>query len=135
MREIGKGQFTIRSIYLHMTDHNTLLTPKLIWKLRIPLKIKIFPRYLQWGKILTKDNLAQRNWKGSKKYCYCHCNKTIKHIFFDCHPTRTICRIVYIATGLTIKHLLYMPFSGEHTGCNFRHCSSMWTRQSVLPNQ
>jgi len=32
----------------------------LIWKLRLPLKIKIFIWYLQKGVVLTKDNLARR---------------------------------------------------------------------------
>ena len=31
------------------------------WKLRIPLKIKIFMWYFRRGVLLTKDNLAKRN--------------------------------------------------------------------------
>jgi hypothetical protein len=34
---------------------------KTIWKLRIPLKTKVFAWYLRRGVILTKDNLAKRN--------------------------------------------------------------------------
>lgn len=38
----------------------------IVWKLKVPLKIKIFLWYLQKGVILTKDNLLKRRWKGGK---------------------------------------------------------------------
>lgn len=82
-------------------------TEKFIWKLKIPLKMKI---YLKRCVILTKDNLAKRNQSGSKKYCLCDSNETIKHIFFECQHAKTIQRVVNIATGLTqeksITHML-----------------------------
>jgi len=34
-----------------------------------PLKFKIFKWDLPRGVILTKDNLAKRNWQGSKRCC------------------------------------------------------------------
>jgi hypothetical protein len=34
--------------------------------MKIPLKTKIFMWYLKRGVILTKDNLARRNWNGIK---------------------------------------------------------------------
>jgi hypothetical protein len=42
-----------------------------VWKLKIPLRIKVFGWYLQKGGILTKDNLAKRNKHGSKKCALC----------------------------------------------------------------
>ena len=39
---------------------------KKIWKMKIPLKTKVFAWYLRRGVILTKDNLAKRKWHGSK---------------------------------------------------------------------
>jgi hypothetical protein len=38
---------------------------KMIWKMKIPLKIKIFGWYLCRGVILIKDYLVRRNWQGS----------------------------------------------------------------------
>jgi hypothetical protein len=35
---------------------------KHLWKLKLPLKNKIFKWYLLKGVVLTKDNLAKRNW-------------------------------------------------------------------------
>ncbi|WVZ62616.1 hypothetical protein U9M48_012344, partial [Paspalum notatum var. saurae] len=37
------------------------------------------------GVILTKDNLAKRNWKGSKACEFCSRPETIQHLFFECH--------------------------------------------------
>jgi hypothetical protein len=49
-----------------------------LWKLKISLRIKVFGWYLCKGVVLTKDNLAKRNWHGSKKYVFCHQDETIK---------------------------------------------------------
>ena len=55
------GIFAVRSIYLHKINQHAPFHHKLIWKLKIPLKIKIFFWYLQKGVILTKDNLVRKN--------------------------------------------------------------------------
>src|SRR6185312_1026513 len=57
--------------------------------------------FLQRGVILTKDNLTRKNRKGSLKCCFCNCNESITHLLFDCHHAKEICKIVYLATGLT----------------------------------
>jgi len=68
-------------MYAYMINQGTLFTNKFIWKLKLPLKIKIFLWYRQRGVILTKDNLAKRNRTSSQKYCFCDHNATIKHLF------------------------------------------------------
>ena len=59
--------------------------------------------------ILTKDNLAKKNWKGSKKFCGCNSNETIKYLFLDCPYVRMVWRIIFFATGLSqpisIRHM------------------------------
>ena len=56
-----KGVCLVKSHYLGLIYQNTPNNNKKIWKLRAPLKIKIFLWYLSRGVILTKDNLAKRN--------------------------------------------------------------------------
>jgi hypothetical protein len=51
-------------------------THKIIWGLKVPLKIKIFLWYLQHRVILTKDNLAKHNRKDSQKCCFYNCNES-----------------------------------------------------------
>ena len=72
----------------------------MIWKMKIPLKTKLFAWYLQRGVILTKDNLAKRNWQGSKKCVFCHQDETIKHLFFQCQFARSIWSIIQIGSTL-----------------------------------
>jgi hypothetical protein len=75
------GQFTVRSMYralimLHITPRRHP-----IWKLRIPLKIKVFMWYLIKNIVLTKDNLAKKQWKGSLKCVACILDESIQHLF------------------------------------------------------
>lgn len=52
------------------------------WKIKVPLKIKIFLCYLKQWATLTKDNLTKRNdRKGSIKCCFCSSDETIQHFF------------------------------------------------------
>ena len=70
------------------------------WKMKIPLKIKVFAWYLRRDVILTKDNLAKCNWHGSKKCVFCHKDETIKHLFFDCQFASSIWSIIQIGSTL-----------------------------------
>jgi hypothetical protein len=58
--------------------------------MKIPLKTKFFDWYLHRGVILTKDNLVKRNWHGSTQCVFCHRDKTIKNLFFQCRFARSI---------------------------------------------
>ena len=49
------GVFSVKSHYLGLINQNTPNLNKRIWKLKAPLKIKIFLWYLRRGVILTKD--------------------------------------------------------------------------------
>jgi hypothetical protein len=71
------GLYTVRSLYHHLIDTQPLFHHRKIWKMRIPLKIKIFLSFIQSGVILTKDNLARKNWKGCPKCISCSRNENI----------------------------------------------------------
>ena len=47
-------------MYADMMNGHTYFLQKYIWKLYVPLKIKIFMWFLYKNGILTKDNLAKR---------------------------------------------------------------------------
>ena len=95
------GSYLVRSWYSHLINTHPPFRHKMIWKLKIPLKIKIFLWYLQRGVVLTKDNLAKKNWSGSQKYCGCNSNETINHLFLHCPYARMVWRIIFFATGLS----------------------------------
>jgi hypothetical protein len=87
--------------------YNSLITQlpaprkNVIWKLKLPLKVKIFVWYLEKGVVLTKDNLARRQWKGCLKYYFYNLDETIEHLFFDCQMTRIMWRIVHVPFNIT----------------------------------
>ena len=51
--------------------------------MKVPLKIKIFMWFLYQKVILTKDNLAKRNWNGIKCCSFCDIDETIQHLFLN----------------------------------------------------
>jgi hypothetical protein len=95
-----KGEFAVKSHYLGLIHQNVPNLNKQLWRLKAPTKIKIFLWYIRRGVILTKDNLAKRNWQGSKQYCFCHENKTIQHLFLDCRFAHMTWATVFAAWGL-----------------------------------
>ena len=96
----GGGFFSVQSMYNNLILENGLPVNCAMWKLRIPLKIKNFLWYLRTGVILTKDNLAKRQWQGSPKCCFCNTDETIQHLFFDCHVPRFIWNTIFITFGI-----------------------------------
>jgi len=94
------GVFTVRSMYKHLINNGIIVSQE-IWKTKIPLKTKIFMWYVKRGVLLTKDNIAKRNWNGNQGCCFCNNKESIQHLFFDCHLAKFIWRIVFITLGLS----------------------------------
>jgi hypothetical protein len=115
----------------------------LIWNLKAPMKIKIFLWHLRRGVMLTKDNLARRNWHDSEKYCFCHKNETIKHLFFECCFARAVWGCIHVALGLpqprSISHMFGSLFWGLGKDLKFlvlleaaSICRSLWLCRNDL---
>jgi hypothetical protein len=51
--------FTVQSMYKHLINQIAMHLNKLLWKFKLPIKIKIFIWFLIKGIILTKDNLKK----------------------------------------------------------------------------
>ena len=64
------GMFTVSSMYTALITNGNVQFDKHLWKLKMTLEIKIFMWYLKRCVILTKDNLARRNWNGNKQCCF-----------------------------------------------------------------
>jgi hypothetical protein len=58
---------------IHRQQGDTGGSNKKIWKVKIPLKIKIFMWLMNQNTILTKDNLLKRNWQGDQ-----HLNSVVR---------------------------------------------------------
>ena len=63
-------------------------------------KSKDIPTILNRGVILTRDNLARRNWQICKTCVFCQHDESIKHLFFECKFARAVWAIVQVASNL-----------------------------------
>ena len=103
------GEFTVQSMYRTLLNNANVFHHKVLWRLNLPLKIKIFRWYLLKGVVLTKDNLVKRNWHGNKKCGFCNSDETIQHLFIHCHFAHYMWRLLYCCFGLrpprSIKHV------------------------------
>jgi hypothetical protein len=98
------GQFFIHSMYQALINNGLVPTNNKIWKVWIPLKIKIFMWYLYKGVVLTKGNLAKRNWNGSKQCSFCCKEESIQHLFFDCYYAKFMWGLIQITFGIWPPH-------------------------------
>ena len=97
---LNKRFFSVNSMYKDLMRENAIPDFYVSWKLKLPLKIKVFLWYLK-KVILTKDELVKRNWKGCTKCCFCSREETIQHLFFDCHMSRFIWNSLFLSFGIT----------------------------------
>lgn len=81
--KIGKNKlFSVKSLYNALTVSDNGSAHRIIWKSKVPPKIKIFIWLMTNGAILTKDNLIRRKWVGNPKCQFCDQTETIDHLFF-----------------------------------------------------
>ena len=82
----NRKMFTTKSLYRFLTDGGVKSrVAGLLWKSRVPLKIKFFLWQILNDKLQVAVNLVKRGWKGPIICCLCNCVETIDHIFFECH--------------------------------------------------
>ena len=107
------GIFSVKSTYRAILTAQALPFNMNIWKIKIPLKIKVFMWYLYKGVTLTRDNLARKNWNGNTKCCFCNIEESIQHLFFNCPLAKFIWRI------LSVTFIISYP-------SNFQHMFTDW---------
>lgn len=95
------GVFSVKSMYSHLINTGILPTSVPIWRIKVPLRIKIFMWFIHKGVILTKDNLLKRSWRGRPNCCYCEQNETIKHLFIECPLAKLLWRTIQIAFNIS----------------------------------
>ena len=94
-KSTASKKFTIKSLYADFMNVHTVFLRKYLWKLKIPLKIKIFLWFLNRLVLLTKDNLAKRRWTRCKKCVFCDMEESVEHLFVSCQFAKIIWWLVY----------------------------------------
>ena len=84
------GVFSVKSMHIDCMNGHTPFLRKYLWKLKVPLKIKIFMWFLNRKVIITKYNLAKRIWNGCKKCTFRQHDETLEHLFISCSFVRDI---------------------------------------------
>jgi hypothetical protein len=64
------GMFNVNSMYKALITDTRVRSHLGLWRMKIPLRIKVFLWYLKRSVVLTKDNLVRWNWSGNK-LCVC----------------------------------------------------------------
>ena len=95
------GQFTVKSMYLDGINASSIPSSKHVWNVKVPLRAKVFIWLVHKQLILTKDNLAKRNWTGSTRCNFCYRDESIKHLFLDCPLAKVLWRTIHIAFNIT----------------------------------
>jgi hypothetical protein len=93
-------KFSVKDMYNDLVLRSGTPVNCWAWKVKIPLKIKMFIWYLKNGVVLTKDNLVKRQWKGCTKCCFCDVSESIQHLFFDCPMAKLMWGIVCFTFGI-----------------------------------
>uniref|UniRef100_A0A8I7B4Q7 Reverse transcriptase zinc-binding domain-containing protein n=1 Tax=Hordeum vulgare subsp. vulgare TaxID=112509 RepID=A0A8I7B4Q7_HORVV len=97
----SNGVFLVKSMYTDLIN-NALISRSLhIWKIKVPLRIKVFMWFIHKGVVLTKDNLKKRRWRGRVNCCFCEQNETIKHLFLECPLAKLLWRTLHIAFNIS----------------------------------
>ena len=94
----ASGNFMVKSMYAALISNGVRVSQD-IWQIQVPMKIKVF--LWKKGVILTKDNLARRNWNGDKKCCFCHFPENMQHLFIDCLYAKFLWRAAHILFGIS----------------------------------
>ena len=78
------GEFSVPSYYEAMIQSCVPNLNKRRWKLKAPLKVKVFLWQLCRGFVLTIHSSVKHNYQGNKTCSFCHKDETIMHLFFEC---------------------------------------------------
>jgi hypothetical protein len=87
-------------MYLDLMDDHTRFLRKYMWKLKIPLKIKVCMWFLSNKVLLTKDNLAKRKWNECQNCCFCDSAEIVNHLFLACPFAKIVWLMVYLAYNI-----------------------------------
>jgi hypothetical protein len=112
----GLLQNGVKSMYNALITDTRVRYNMVLWKMKVPLRIKIFLWYLKRGVVLTKDNLVRRNWSGNKLCVFCLYPESIQHLFFDCHFARFLWRVVQVTFNIDVPISTTHMFNGWVVG-------------------
>ena len=133
------GIFSMKHMYMDLVDSGPIPISIHIWKIKVPLRIKVFMWFVHKEVVLTKDNLAKHNWEGSQRCSFCGQYETIKHLFLDRPLAKLLWHSVHIAFNITPPNSIHTLFGTWLNGVEtniVRHflvgvCALLWLYGTV----
>ena len=95
------GTYTVKSYYRHLIENGIKYPHLYMWKVKMPLRVKVFMWVTLRNCILTEDNLRHRGWSGDDKCPFCGREETVNHLFISCSVARLLWNILKCAFNLT----------------------------------
>ena len=93
---------------------------KIIWKIKVPQKVKYFLYLSFLDKILTKSNLVKKGWKGNNNCSLCDSKEVISdHLFLQCQFSKRVWEFFHL-----FPHFNDLPLFQE-TQCNTGHAENL----------
>lgn len=87
--------FTTKSLYRFLSNRGMpSRVAGIIWKCKIPLKIKFFLWQAFNNKLPVGKSLLRRGWRGDGKCCVCGVMETVNHVLFGCVLVKFVWAIV-----------------------------------------
>jgi hypothetical protein len=88
----------------------------IVWKSKLPMKIKVFMWLVRRKRIMTKDLLLKRGWVGDSSCVFCGEHETIHHLFVTCPFINSIWQWIsaynnFYFTGTTLKDIWIMDYA------------------------
>lgn len=99
------GRFSVKSAYSALSEGGVRdVHANKLWRLRIPLKGKIFYWIVLKKRLLTADNLIKRGWTGDTTCVLCGSEEeTMDHLFTNCVFAKFI--LVTVVEGVQVGDL------------------------------
>jgi hypothetical protein len=94
-----RGTFRVKDLYLQLRAEGSF-PQKFLWKIKIPMKVRIFLWEVLKNSILTKDNLLKRGWTGNVQCQFCNEKETINHLLLGCGLAKLAWQVVLYAFQL-----------------------------------
>ena len=95
----ANGKFSTASVYQYLERNIAGPDNKLIWKAKLPLKIKVFLWQLFQDAVLTRENLSKRRWLGNPVCSFCNEVETAGHLFFSCASVKVVWGVLGACLG------------------------------------
>jgi hypothetical protein len=97
-KKMGKKLSGWKLLYLQLRS-DRIYPYRFIWKIKMPLKVKVFMWLVLKNCILTKDNLMRRGWTGNSQCHLCSSEENMSHLLFECTFVRFVWQMLVCAFG------------------------------------